>query len=146
MSPTQGHGWILYSPSAPTEIEAPTWGEDLCLSQDDLSVDGFHQGGWFLPEAQRDGWRFGVSQERLSNGRVHAFLRTPAGEELSVVLDHRESGARKLNVPQEPGYLGAALVGVAGTIASRSALVQALLSGLPGLKLLLSGEPPSKDA
>ena len=139
MATPPNRGWTLYSPSVPSEIEAPIWGEAIGFALSDQSTDGFHEGGWFLPEACHHEWRFGVSQDRLCNGRVHAFLRAPSAEELSVVLDHPAVGVQRLNVPSEPGYLGAVLVGVAQSLSSREALVNSLLLCLPDLQALIRG-------
>jgi hypothetical protein len=126
MTSLPSSGWTLYSPATPSDIEAPAWGKHLGVTARDKALDGFHEGGWFLSETAKDGWIFGVSQERLCTGRVHAFLRTPSSEELTVVLDPRATGVSHLEVPPDTGYLGAVLVGLSQVLGSRQSLVSAL--------------------
>lgn len=146
MNSRRSDGWTLFSPVAPTAIESPEWGASLGVNEQDRSLDGFHEGGWYLSEAECDGWKFGVSQDRLCSGRIHAFLRAPNQEELSVVVDHRHTGVSSLSVPCGASYAGAILLGAEQPIASRAALVQALLSGLPKLKEFFQSATPRADA
>lgn len=132
------HGWILYSPALPAGVDPPVWGASLGVGDAEANTDGFHEGGWFLPEAASDGWSFGVSQSRLSNGAVHAFLRLPSQEEVSVLCDPHSSRTERLPVPLEPGYLGAYRVVLNPPPKTREGLVAGLLALLPELRAAIS--------
>ena len=144
--PSQPRSWTLYSPTTPTDIEAPVWGESLELRAEELASEGFHQGGWLLPEAAVDGWQFGVSQSRISPGRLHAFVRLPTGEEASLIWDRSASCIKQLEVPAEPGYCGALLISFSSEPTSRPTLVAALIETLPQIQYALTRQRRTTDA
>ncbi len=146
MQPSQPHGWTLYSPTAPTNVESPVWGESLKLRAEEVTSEGFHQGGWLLPEAAVDGWQFGVSQSRISSGRLHAFVRLPSGEEASLIWDRTASCIKQLEVPAGPGYCGALLLNFTSEPTSRPTLVAALIEALPQIQNALTGQRRATDA
>jgi hypothetical protein len=146
MHPSQPHGWTLYSPAAPSDVETPVWGESLDLRAEEVTSDGFHQGGWLLPEAAVDGWQFGVSQSRIGSGRLHAFVRLPSGEEASLIWDRTSSRIKKVEVPEEPGYCGALLLNFTTEPTSRPTLVAALIEALPQIQNALASKSGATDA
>ena len=146
MEPSQPHGWTLYSPAAPSGNEAPAWGSSLEVREEDQTAEGFHQGGWLLPESTVDGWKFGVSQARLGSGRLHAFVRLPSGQEASLLWDRTSQRIAKLEVPIEPGYLGAFTINFPSEPTTRSTLVAALVELLPQIQNAITSLSGATDA
>jgi hypothetical protein len=139
-------GWTLYSPASPNGNEAPAWGESLEVRDHEKTSSGFHQDGWLLPEATTQGWQFGVSQTQISSGRLHAFVRLPSGEEASLLWDRSAHGIKRLEIPAEPGYLGAFLINFTSEPTSRATLVAALVEILPQLQNAIHGCSGATDA
>jgi len=100
--------WVLYSPGAP---ESASTEASIGTSIDEANVTaievGEHEGGYLLAEAQFDGWQFGLLQDTLQRSGLVAFVRSPSGEEATLVSDPDAPEIERLSVPAKPGYLGA---------------------------------------
>lgn len=134
--------WILYSPVAPLEESAPQVGQPLTMDGDPIVQNGFHANGHLLPEAQFEGWEFGVMQDRLVPSGLVAFVRTPSGDEASLLwTSHTTSFERVETIKREAGYIGAFSVYLGpARIESREALVEQFKALLPSLKAAFAAD------
>ena len=134
-SPPHFKNWVLYSPITPTAPgDAEAWGVPIAVCELDRVARGPHEGGFFLPEADFEGWRFGLLQEVLHMGGMQAFVQSPTGVEATLVWDRHATVLEQLKVPSAPGYLGAFRILLDPPLDSRENVAAGFRAVLPLLK------------
>ena len=134
--------WILYSP-APVSEQLPA-SESVRPIEAESATSSWHEGGFFLPTAEFQGWRFGLLQEHLHVAGVQAFVRSPLGVEATIVSDPHAKGIERLAVPTElPSYAGAFRVELPQPLSSIANITVGFQQMLPLIKQLIneSGTP-----
>lgn len=126
--------WILYSPIAPGRTDDELAAQASVVPSDaEYASSEWHQDGFFLPVADFEGWRFGLLQNALHPSGLQAFVRSPAGDEATLVSDPHAPRLERLPVPAAPGYVGAFRLALPSLI-SLLDIVEGFRSVLPFLK------------
>ncbi len=127
---------VLYSPIAPSAAQQePERRENVKPTDAEYATSSWHQEGFFLADAEFEGWRFGLLQEFLHASGVQAFVRSPLGVEATLVSDSHAKGIERLAVVAEPPeYIGAFRIQLPPPLTSRENLVSGFKSVLPLIK------------
>lgn len=129
--------WTLYSPAVvPEQLPA---GESVKPAEAESATSSWHEGGFFLPTAEFQGWRFGLLQEHLHVAGLQAFVRSPLGTEATIVSDPHAKGIERLSVPTEPpSYAGAFRVELPQPLSSIANITAGFQQMLPLIKQLIN--------
>lgn len=129
--------WTLYSPAVLAE-QLP-YCESVKPTEAEPATSSWHEGGFFLPTAEFQGWRFGLLQEHLHVAGLQAFVRSPLGTEATIVSDPHAIGIERLPVPVEPPcYAGAFRVELPQPLNSIANIMAGFQRMLPRLKQLIN--------
>ena len=133
--------WVLYSPAAPAGTTVEATGGVPIDKADTAPVEvGEHEGGFFLTEAQFEGWQFGLLQDTLQRSGLVAFVRSPSGVEATLVSDPHAPEIERLSVPPKPGYLGAFRIPMPLPLDSMQNILSGFKLALPLVKQKFAGK------